>query len=732
MDLVSSSNLQRSSKKVRDLQHLQSFKVQVNIKDFIGSPNIEPKNLGFFDDVQTLLYKENKNAFYIKTINKKNIIDKNYQRILNINYDIFNSKGHIGKYTLNLETQCEDNENLFLVFEGIKRYTSLEKYLKKHSSNITEENLIIIFRQIIESANFLHNNNIYGCQLYLSSYIYDILTETIKLTDTGFSKIFDSSKNIYDHELQNGFKFNEYTPPEVFTKLGDSVSKSEVEKIQNASFDIWQMGILFFKIAVNGESPYDNAKNESLKECIINKNINYTKLDKYNSQIAQIIDKMLQKDPEKRYNINQLLSLLQSEDNTIPLLNIQVPNKKESVITMNMVQKEENNPKMEKDIIINEETNKNDESTDNNNKDLLNGIKIQGNLVTDNNILMNQEIYPDGSVLPIFKNKYLNRFQSNVDQSLISDLAYKLNLLEKEYQKLDENKLAVYNITNYINNYLKELNTIDNDNINYLIKKFNNLMLSKIETNDLYEEMLKDKEEFTQDKFKALISNLLYEIKRLGIELDQEKSTNEKLKKKIKEQEKKNLDLKNEHQERVEFYQKKIEVLEEVIFSIENKNINNNDLKNKNKLIYNALISSIENFTELNKTLKKSLEENILKFKDNKKNWLEDIIKAKEDFRNEMSFYLKKSVNEPKIYNFYKTEKQEIKNKTKENVELLKKEIEELRNVNKELNNSIIQNTNYKIKTEKELKEKDEEIEILKEELNSQKDRLNKHYWVYN
>ena len=86
--------------------------------------------------------------------------------------------------------------------------------------------------------------------------------------------------------------------------------------------------------------------------------------------------------------------------------------------------------------------------------------------------------------------------------------------------------------------------------------------------------MLKDKEEFTQDKFKALISNLLYEIKRLGIELDQEKSTNEKLKKKIKEQEKKNLDLKNEHQERVEFYQKKIEVLEEVIFSIENKNIN--------------------------------------------------------------------------------------------------------------------------------------------------------------
>ena len=86
-------------------------------------------------------------------------------------------------------------------------------------------------------------------------------------------------------------------------------------------------------------------------------------------------------------------------------------------------------------------------------------------------------------------------------------------MLEKEYKKLDENKLAVYNITNYVNSNLKELNKTDNDNINLLIKKFNNLQLSKIETNDLYEEMLRNKGEFAQDKFKALISNLIYEIK---------------------------------------------------------------------------------------------------------------------------------------------------------------------------------------------------------------------------
>lgn len=58
-----------------------------------------------------------------------------------------------------------------------------------------------MFRHILESANYLHNNNIFGCQLFLNSYIYDILTQTIKLTDTGFSKIFDLSDVCYDSTL---------------------------------------------------------------------------------------------------------------------------------------------------------------------------------------------------------------------------------------------------------------------------------------------------------------------------------------------------------------------------------------------------------------------------------------------------------------------------------------------------------------------------------------------------
>jgi serine/threonine protein kinase len=521
----------------------KEFKVQVSLSDFIGRKDTEPKTLGFFNDILTLLYKANQTSYYIKIIDKKNIINNSFISILNINYSL-----QIYDYMLNLETHWEDNERLYLVFEGIKRYTTLENLIKRHANDITEDHLLIIFRQILESIRYLHKNHIYGCCLYLSSFIYDKITQTIKLTDIGFSKVFLSSNSLDDNELQNGFTFNEYTPPEVFEKMGTTFKITEIDKLKNEFYDIWQLGILFFKIATFGESPFEDAKNENLRDCIRNKNINYSKLNKYTSLIAQIIDKMLQIMPEYRYNVDALIALIHFKDNKIPLLYFHSNKNEDDAISLSMVNEEKkkigNDFKFEKELINEENKNEKEinneeveikqQNKDNNNtknKIKLKGVKIQGNLVNDKMALFNQEIYPTGSVLPTLKKNFINRF-NNVDQNLVLELASKLSLLEKEYKKLDENKMAVYNITNYVINNLKKLNDIDNDNNNLLIKKFNNLLLSKRETNELYEEMVKERGEFSQDKFKALISNLIYEIKRLGIELEQEKSTIEKLKKK--------------------------------------------------------------------------------------------------------------------------------------------------------------------------------------------------------
>ena len=723
---------------------LKDFKVAVNQTDFMKLKEDSSQNIGIFDDVIPLLYKNNKNIYYVKVIEKKNIINTQYQNILNQIYKINNKQKNtninVYDYILNLQTHWEDNERLFLVFSGIKRYTSLGNLLKNHSKNLTEENIIAIFRQILEIVFILQENNIYGCNLYIDSFIFDKLTKTVKLTDLGFSKFYKSNRIINDNKLQDGFEFNDYVSPEFIAKMNDSSNIYSQDKFKNVYYDIWQLGILFYKIATFGESPYGDAQNENLKESIMNKNINYSKLNNYSPQISQIIDKMLQTAPNNRYTIDKLLNLeIFKSLNRIPLIMI-TPKNEEKPITMNMVinEKEKNKDKLDiasafekmeallksskgaKNLVNYEEDEKNQnekKSIRNSNKNILKQVKIQGNLVNDKTTMISQEIYPDGSVIPIFKNKFLNKF-NNVDINLVLDLSNKLTMLEKEYKKLDENKLAVYNITNYVNNNIKELNYIDNENIETLIKKFNNLQLSKIETNDLYEEMLRNKDEFAKDKFKALISNLIYEIKRLEIELDQEKLIGEKLRKKIKEQEKKNMDLKIEVQEKVEFYEKKIELLEEVIFNVDNKN-NKEDLKNN--LIFQALTNSIKNFTDINIKLKESLEENISKFKENKKNWLLDMIKAKENFRNEIQMYLQKAVEPPKIYNFEKKENKDVSNKNKsdEKIEELKRKITELNDLVKEQKILIDNNTNLIKELKKEIKSKEEKNEELTRLLNN-------------
>ena len=170
------------------------------------------------------------------------------------------------------------------------------------------------------------------------------------------------------------------------------------------------------------------AESEELMQNIINKNINFSLLEKYNPQIVQIIDKMLKVKPTERYSVKQLLSSIQFKDNKIPKLIIQ-PSKEEDLgeISLKMVKEEKeklgNEVKQDKDISSEDEDTVLDDAYN-----ILKGIKIGGRYIFNKNNLINQEIYPQGSVLPTFKNKYMNKL-NHVDQDLIIDLSLKLTML---------------------------------------------------------------------------------------------------------------------------------------------------------------------------------------------------------------------------------------------------------------------------------------------------------------
>ena len=707
---------------------LKDFKVQVTQFDFLTQKEDVHNNFGIFDNVISLMYKNNKKIYYLKIIEKKNLINKSYQNILNNIYKLNNLNKNINiyDYLINFETHWENNEKLFLIFDAIKKYSLLDNLIRNNNDNLTEENILIIFRQILESVNILHENNIYGNNFNLNTFIYDAESKTIKLTDLGFSKIFKSKKIINDNQLKNGFEFNEYTPPELINKMNDYQNINIIDKIKNSHYDVWQLGILFYKIATFGNSPYNNVKDEELKKNILDSNIIYSNMNKLPSRIIQIIDKMLQRIPTERYSIKQLLNLEYFKMSyKIPLLNIINYKNENKVVNMEMINKEKENLKDVnidmsslldnlKDKKSNNELEKENDEGNLNNKNILNNISIQGNLVNNKNIIIKQEIYPDGSVLPSFKNKFLNKFH-NIDNDLVITLSNKMSLLEREYKNIDEIKKAIYNITNYITEKIKEKNINDNKEIEILIEKYKNRKWSKAETQLLYNEIFKNKDNFSEEKYKLLISNLLYEIKNLDIELNHENSINKMLNDEKKELEKKNKTLKLEHQEKIEFYEKKIELLEDVIFNTENRNLNKTEVIQNNKLLYQALTSSMKNFAEINVKLKQNLEENILKFKENKKLWLEDIIKAKQSFRNEISYCLNKTIEEPKFIFFEKKENKEfsIKSKKDEKIDDLTKKIAELNNLINEQKLIMEQNTNLIKNLQEEIQSKEKKIEEL-------------------
>lgn len=726
---MSSKNNAQSSQKIKSNEYenkcylLKDFKTKVSQNDFLSNKEETNKNFGYLDEVTLLINKNNKKIYFAKIIEKKSIINE-YQNILNSIYKLNYSKKNINiyDYIINLETQWDDDEKIYLIFDGIKRYCLLDNLIKNNINGFTEENIALIFRQILESINILHENNIYGCNISLDSFIYDMESNTIKFTDLGFSKIFKSQKIINDNKLKNGFEFNEYIPPELINKMNDYKDIKIQDKIL---FDVWKLGILFYKIASFGKSPYEDAKDEELKKRIINKNIIYSNLNSHSPRIIQIIDKMLQKIPKERCDIKELLNLEFFKNVSNLKLTFKNENK---VINMDIILKEKENLKDDlSTLLFNlDENNKNSNKDENNeeiginNKNLLNKIKIKGNPSNDDISIKNHEIFPNGSVLRSFKNK--NQLFHDIDNDLVINLSNKLSLLEKEYKQLDENQFAIYNITSYIGNKIKELNVDNNNNIESFIKKLKDMEMTKIETIDLYKEMQENKE-FSEDKAKLLVYNLLSDIKDLNQKLKSEKKINSNLNIKIKEMEKKEKELYLENQKKMEFYEKKIKLLEEVIFNMEYTTDMNKDVETStnNKLLYQALTNSIKNFSEINIKLKDNLEENLLKFKENINIWLKDIINEKQNFKKEISFILNKLNEKSSADVFEKKTNVEMPNTSKkdEAQKASMKQISELKEIINELKSTNEKNYGTIKKLNIEIKIKDEKISELNKLLNN-------------
>ena len=163
----------------------------------------------------------------------------------------------------------------------------LLNFIRKRSK-IAETSAKIIFKQLIEGLKYIHENKIVHRDIKLDNILID-LNNTIKICDFGVSKKINPIDIMYDHCGTPA-----YIAPEIFKDKG----------YEGFECDIWSAGVtLYYMVA--GFQPFKANNIKDLQKIILSGK--YNKLKGVSNEINDLIDGMLQVDPKKRFNINQIL-----------------------------------------------------------------------------------------------------------------------------------------------------------------------------------------------------------------------------------------------------------------------------------------------------------------------------------------------------------------------------------------------------------------------------------------
>lgn len=173
----------------------------------------------------------------------------------------------------------------------------LNKYIR---NSFTEKQLAVIFYQIFSGLCYLHENNVVHGNIKLKNIMFltkeqDIQSKEeyfwVKIIDFSIDKIFKKNK-------QDSLEYNSYyKSPETF------------QNIFTDKTDVWSVGIILF-LALTGKVPFDGKTDDE----IINKiqNHPYNDLEPmllaHSSESRDLIDKLLEKDMEKRISAKEALN----------------------------------------------------------------------------------------------------------------------------------------------------------------------------------------------------------------------------------------------------------------------------------------------------------------------------------------------------------------------------------------------------------------------------------------
>ena len=253
---------------------------------------------GHFGLVKRCIEKNTGKEYAVKIMDKNKIKGQDYQFLIQErNYMVLIKHPHI----VSLIQDYEDENCFYFVMEYFKG-GDLSKYMNKIKSNPKEKSLERIGAKIIkiiaQGVEYLNQFGIVHRDLKPENIVFGTEDDikSIKIIDLGVAITLPFGKQSSDP-----IGTLAYISPEMFSRAPYSYK-----------VDVWSIGVLLYWLTSGGALPFDDDKND---EHMMGKKVVYMHQEypeKYfgdkSKSLINLIDKALEKNPEKRINIHDFLA----------------------------------------------------------------------------------------------------------------------------------------------------------------------------------------------------------------------------------------------------------------------------------------------------------------------------------------------------------------------------------------------------------------------------------------
>ena len=293
---------------VSNSEKSEIYKLAIEHTNDINLNNLIDKDLKF-DDKYQIISEENYESFF--QVYKIKLLDNSFSNeifrsMIKIEKDIFGEYASDKKIAEEVALLSQiDSRYIIKIFECFisnKKYYLITDHCQYGSLNeklrngnmYNESQIRYLVIQIFKAIKYLNTKNFLHIEISPEKIlIYDITKDShgeelynIKVLD-----FFCPSRN--NVVLDNKSSFFCYMAPEV------------IEQKYSPTCDIWSIGIIIFQMFF-GELPHK--ENDDFKEYIKNIKSTYNYCGNISNELKDLLDKMLNKNPSKRINIDECLS----------------------------------------------------------------------------------------------------------------------------------------------------------------------------------------------------------------------------------------------------------------------------------------------------------------------------------------------------------------------------------------------------------------------------------------